>query len=250
MPKEKPHLNLVFIGHVDHGKSTTVGRLFYDLGLIDQRKLEELRKEAEEKGKAGFEFAYVMDKLKEERERGITIDVAYRDFETPKYYFTIIDAPGHVDFIKNMITGAAQADAAVLVVAATEGVQPQTKEHAILAKTLGINQMIVAINKMDMVNYDQKKFEEVKAEVEKLLKGFGYDMSKVIICPSPPSRATTWSRSPRTCPGTTAPPSTRPSTSSRSHPGPLTSLCASPSRTSTPSRVSVRSPWAVSSLVS
>jgi len=183
MPKEKPHLNLVFIGHVDHGKSTTVGRLFYDLGLVDQRKLEELRKEAEEKGKAGFEFAYVMDKLKEERERGITIDVAYRDFETPKYHFTIIDAPGHVDFIKNMITGAAQADAAVLVVAATEGVQPQTREHAILAKTLGINQLIVAINKMDMVNYDQKKFEEVKSEVEKILKGFGYDISKVVFIP-------------------------------------------------------------------
>ena len=183
MAKDKPHLNLVFIGHVDHGKSTTVGRLFFDLGLIDQRKLEELRKEAEEKGKAGFEFAYVMDKLKEERERGITIDVAYRDFETPKYYFTIIDAPGHVDFIKNMITGAAQADAAVLVVAASEGIQPQTREHAILSKTLGINQMIVAINKMDMVNYDQKKFEEVKAEVEKLLRGFGYDMSKVQIIP-------------------------------------------------------------------
>ena len=183
MPKEKPHLNLVFIGHVDHGKSTTVGRLFYDLGLVDQRKLEELRKEAEEKGKAGFEFAYVMDKLKEERERGITIDVAYRDFETPKYHFTIIDAPGHVDFIKNMITGAAQADAAVLVVAATEGVQPQTREHAILAKTLGINQLIVAINKMDMVNYDQKKFEEVKAEVEKILKGYGYNVSKVMFIP-------------------------------------------------------------------
>ena len=183
MPKEKPHLNLVFIGHVDHGKSTTVGRLFYDLGLVDQRKLEELRKEAEEKGKAGFEFAYVMDKLKEERERGITIDVAYKSFETPKYHFTIIDAPGHVDFIKNMITGAAQADAAVLVVAATEGVQPQTREHAILAKTLGINQLIVAINKMDMVNYDQKKFEEVKSEVEKILKGFGYDISKVVFIP-------------------------------------------------------------------
>ena len=89
MAREKPHLNLVFIGHVDHGKSTTIGRLFYDLGLIDERTLEEYRKEAEEKGKVGFEFAYVMDRLKEERERGITIDIAYRDFETKKYYFTI-----------------------------------------------------------------------------------------------------------------------------------------------------------------
>jgi len=183
MPKNKPHLNLVFIGHVDHGKSTTIGRLFFDLGLIDQRTMEELKKIAEEKGKVGFEFAFLMDKLKEERERGITIDVAYRDFETQKYYFTIIDAPGHVDFVKNMITGASQADAAVLVVAAPEGIMPQTREHAILAKTLGINQLIVAINKMDMVNYDQKKFEEVKAQLEKLLKGFGYDLNKVFFVP-------------------------------------------------------------------
>ena len=184
MAKDKPHMNLVFIGHVDHGKSTTVGRLFFDLGLIDQRKLEELRKEAEEKGKAGFEFAYVMDKLKEERERGITIDVAYRDFETQKYYFTIIDAPGHVDFIKNMITGAAQADAAVLVVAASEGVQPQTREHAILAKTLGINQMIVAINKMDKVNYDEKRYNEVKEQVVKLLKMVGYKVDEIPFIPT------------------------------------------------------------------
>ncbi len=183
MARNKPHLNLVFIGHVDHGKSTTIGRLFFDLGLIDERTMAELKKIAEEKGKPGFEFAFLMDKLKEERERGITIDVAYRDFETQKYYFTIIDAPGHVDFVKNMITGASQADAAVLVVAAPEGVMPQTREHAILAKTLGINQMIVAINKMDMVNYDQKKFEEVKAQVEKLLKGLGYDMNKVYFVP-------------------------------------------------------------------
>ncbi len=183
MARNKPHLNLVFIGHVDHGKSTTIGRLFFDLGLIDERTMAELKKIAEEKGKPGFEFAFLMDKLKEERERGITIDVAYRDFETQKYYFTIIDAPGHVDFVKNMITGASQADAAVLVVAAPEGVMPQTREHAILAKTLGINQMIVAINKMDMVNYDQKKFEEVKAQVEKLLKGLGYDMNKVWFVP-------------------------------------------------------------------
>ncbi len=183
MARNKPHLNLVFIGHVDHGKSTTIGRLFFDLGLIDQRTLEELKKIAEEKGKVGFEFAFLMDKLKEERERGITIDVAYRDFETPKYYFTIIDAPGHVDFVKNMITGASQADAAVLVVAAPEGIMPQTREHAILAKTLGINQLIVAINKMDMVNYDQKKFEEVKAQLEKFLKGIGYDLNKVYFVP-------------------------------------------------------------------
>ncbi|NPA86967.1 MAG: translation elongation factor EF-1 subunit alpha [Candidatus Diapherotrites archaeon] len=174
MAREKPHLNIVFIGHVDHGKSTTIGRLFYDLGLIDERTLEEYRKEAEEKGKVGFEFAYVMDRLKEERERGITIDIAYRDFETKKYYFTIIDAPGHQDFVKNMITGASQADAAVLVVAAPEGIMPQTREHAILAKTLGINQIIVFVNKMDMVNYDKAKFEQLKEELMKFLQGIGY----------------------------------------------------------------------------
>ncbi len=179
MPREKPHLNLVFIGHVDHGKSTTIGRLFYDLGLIDERLLEEYRKEAEEKGKVGFEFAYVMDKLKEERERGITIDIAYRDFETKKYYFTIIDAPGHQDFVKNMITGASQADAAVLVVAATEGIMPQTREHAILAKTLGIDQIIVFVNKMDMVNYDQNKFETLKNEIQKFLATVGYKADKI-----------------------------------------------------------------------
>ena len=179
MAREKPHLNLVFIGHVDHGKSTTIGRLFYDLGLIDQRTLEEYRKEAEEKGKVGFEFAYVMDKLKEERERGITIDIAYRDFETKKYYFTIIDAPGHQDFVKNMITGASQADAAVLVVAAPEGIMPQTREHAILAKTLGINQIIVFVNKMDMVNYDKAKFESLKEELQKFLQGIGYKPEQI-----------------------------------------------------------------------
>ena len=179
MAREKPHLNLVFIGHVDHGKSTTIGRLFYDLGLIDERTIEELRKEAEEKGKVGFEFAYVMDRLKEERERGITIDIAYRDFETKKYYFTIIDAPGHQDFVKNMITGASQADAAVLVVAAPEGIMPQTREHSILAKTLGINQMIVLVNKMDMVNYDKAKFESLREELMKFLQGIGYKPEQI-----------------------------------------------------------------------
>ncbi len=179
MAREKPHLNLVFIGHVDHGKSTTIGRLFYDMGLVDERLLEELRKEAEARGKVGFEFAYVMDRLKEERERGITIDIAYRDFETKKYYFTIIDAPGHQDFVKNMITGASQADAAVLVVAVTEGIMPQTREHAVLAKTLGIDQIIVFINKMDMVNYDKEKYEKLRDEIKKFLKALGYKDDKI-----------------------------------------------------------------------
>ncbi|RLF89944.1 translation elongation factor EF-1 subunit alpha [Thermococci archaeon] len=178
MPKEKPHVNIVFIGHVDHGKSTTIGRLLYDTGNIPEtiiKKFEEMG----EKGKS-FKFAWVMDRLKEERERGITIDVAHTKFETPHRYITIIDAPGHRDFVKNMITGASQADVAVLVVAATDGVMPQTKEHAFLARTLGIKHIIVCINKMDMVNYDQKVFEKVKAQVEKLLKMLGYKDFPVI----------------------------------------------------------------------
>jgi len=172
----KPHLNVVFIGHIDHGKSTTVGRLLLDSGAIDPRVIEQYRKEAAEKGKATFEFAWVMDRLKEERERGVTIDIAHKDFESNKYYVTIIDAPGHRDFVKNMITGTSQADAAILVVSAKEGVQEQTREHIYLARALGVPQMIVAINKMDATNppYSQDAFNQVKGEVEKLLKVVGY----------------------------------------------------------------------------
>ncbi|WP_099211568.1 translation elongation factor EF-1 subunit alpha [Thermococcus henrietii] len=178
MAKEKPHVNIVFIGHVDHGKSTTIGRLLFDTANIPENIIKKFE-EMGEKGKS-FKFAWVMDRLKEERERGITIDVAHTKFETPHRYITIIDAPGHRDFVKNMITGASQADAAVLIVAATDGVMPQTKEHAFLARTLGIGHIIVAINKMDMVNYDQKAFEKVKAQVEKLLKMLGYKDFPVI----------------------------------------------------------------------
>ena len=178
MAKEKPHVNIVFIGHVDHGKSTTIGRLLFDTANIPEQIIKKFE-EMGEKGKS-FKFAWVMDRLKEERERGITIDVAHTKFETPHRYITIIDAPGHRDFVKNMITGASQADAAVLVVAATDGVMPQTKEHAFLARTLGINHIIVAINKMDMVNYDEKRFKEVAAQVEKLLKMLGYKNFPII----------------------------------------------------------------------
>ncbi|MBD6955330.1 MAG: translation elongation factor EF-1 subunit alpha [Thermoplasmata archaeon] len=172
----KPHLNVVFIGHVDHGKSTTVGRLLLDTGAIDPRIIEQYRKEAAEKGKATFEFAWVMDRLKEERERGVTIDVAHKEFQSNKYYITIIDAPGHRDFVKNMITGTSQADAAILVVSAKEGVQEQTREHIFLARALGVPQMVVAVNKMDATTppYSQEAFNSVKAEVEKLLKNVGY----------------------------------------------------------------------------
>ncbi|MDE1855281.1 MAG: translation elongation factor EF-1 subunit alpha [Candidatus Micrarchaeota archaeon] len=180
---EKPHLNLIFIGHVDHGKSTTVGRLLYEAGAVSEQDLNKLKEEAKALGKATFEFAFVMDQLKEERERGVTIDIAHKDFQTQKYYFTIIDAPGHRDFVKNMITGASQADAAVLVCSAQEGVQTQTREHAQLAKILGINQIIVAVNKMDMVGYDSKKFDDTKAQLTNFLKAIGYDTSKILFIP-------------------------------------------------------------------
>ncbi len=181
---EKPHLNVVFIGHVDHGKSTTIGRLLFDTGFVPENVMRKLEEEAKKAGKATFEFAFVMDRLKEERERGLTIDLMHHEFKTPKYYVTIIDAPGHKDFIKNMITGTSQADGAVLVVSAKDGVQEQTKEHITLAKTLGISQIIVAINKMDEVGYDQKKYEEVKEEVSKYLKLVGFDPSKIPFIPT------------------------------------------------------------------
>jgi len=171
---KKPHMNLVTIGHVDHGKSTMVGRLLWDTGNLPEKKMRELKEIAKEEGKETFEFAYVLDHLQEERKRGLTIDLRHQKFESDNYYFTVIDAPGHRDFIKNMITGASQADAAVLVVAVDDSVQPQTKEHAYLAKTLGIDQLVVAINKMDKVDYDKSEYEKVKKDVEKLLTGVGY----------------------------------------------------------------------------
>ncbi|MEM3071251.1 MAG: translation elongation factor EF-1 subunit alpha [Candidatus Anstonellales archaeon] len=180
---EKEHLNLIFIGHVDHGKSTTVGRILYDTGALSEQELRKLKEEAEKLGKATFEFAFTMDTLKEERERGVTIDLSHKEFQTQKYYFTIIDAPGHRDFVKNMITGASQADAAVLVVSAKEGMQPQTKEHAFLAKVLGIGQLIVAVNKMDVINYDRVKFDEVKMQVSTMLKNIGYKPENIPFVP-------------------------------------------------------------------
>ena len=183
MAKEKEHMNLVFVGHVDHGKSTTVGRLLFDTGSVDEQAMRKLKDKAKELGKSGFEFAFVMDNLKEERERGLTIDLAHKKFDTDKYYFTIIDAPGHKDFIKNMITGASQADSAVLVVAANDGVMAQTKEHVFLCRTLGVQQVIVAINKMDMKDYSEDVFKKIKTDVETLLKTVGYDPTKVNFVP-------------------------------------------------------------------
>ncbi len=181
----KPHINIMTAGHVDSGKSTLIGRLLYDTGAIKEEEMRKLRELSQELKKETFEFAFVMDKLKEERERGLTIDIMHRPFETQKWFFTIIDCPGHRDFVKNMITGASQADACIFVVSAKtgEGVQEQTKEHAWLLKVLGINQIIVVLNKMDTVNYDEKRFNEVKADVEKLLKTIGYKVEEIPFIP-------------------------------------------------------------------
>ena len=184
MAKTKPHMNIVFVGHVDHGKSTTVGRLLYDSGNLPEQELKKLKDKAQELGKVGFEFAFVMDNLKEERERGVTIDLSHKKFITNKYEYTIIDAPGHRDFIKNMITGASQADVGVLVVAASDGIMEQTKEHVFLCRTLGVNQLAVLINKMDVINYDKMKFEKLKGELQNLLKSVQYKIDEINIIPT------------------------------------------------------------------
>jgi len=192
MGKDKTHINIVVIGHVDAGKSTTTGHLIYKCGGIDKRTIEKFEKEASEMGKGSFKYAWVLDKLKAERERGITIDIALWKFETNKYYFTIIDAPGHRDFIKNMITGTSQADAAVLVIASPTGEfeagiakSGQTREHALLAYTLGVKQMIVAINKMDdkSVNWAQSRYDEIVKEVSSFVKKIGYNPEKIPFVP-------------------------------------------------------------------
>ena len=180
---DKPHQNLAIIGHVDHGKSTLVGRLLFETGSVPEHVIEQYREEAEEKGKGGFEFAYVMDNLAEERERGVTIDIAHQEFDTEKYYFTIVDCPGHRDFVKNMITGASQADNAVLVVAADDGVAPQTREHVFLARTLGINELIIGINKMDVVDYSEDEYTDVVDEVKQLLKQVRFDTEDASFVP-------------------------------------------------------------------
>ena len=192
MGKEKGHINIVVIGHVDSGKSTTTGHLIYKCGGIDKRTIEKFEKEATEMGKGSFKYAWVLDKLKAERERGITIDISLWKFETPKFYVTIIDAPGHRDFIKNMITGTSQADCGVLVIASPTGEfeagiskNGQTREHALLAYTLGVKQLIVAINKMDdkASNYSESRYNEIKTEVSSFIKKVGYIPDKVAFVP-------------------------------------------------------------------
>lgn len=192
MGKEKLHVNIVVIGHVDAGKSTTTGHLIYKCGGIDKRTIEKFEKEAAELGKGSFKYAWVLDKLKAERERGITIDIALWKFETNKYEFTIIDAPGHRDFIKNMITGTSQADVAILIIASPSGEfeagiskTGQTREHALLAYTLGVKQLIVCVNKMDdkSVKYSEDRFKEIQKEVQNFIKKIGYNPKTVPFVP-------------------------------------------------------------------
>jgi len=192
MGKEKTHVSLVVIGHVDSGKSTSTGHLIYKCGGIDKRTIEKFEKEAEEMGKASFKYAWVLDKLKAERERGITIDIALWKFESADSVFTIIDAPGHRDFIKNMITGTSQADVAILMIASPSGEfesgwskEGQTREHALLSFTMGVKQMIVCCNKMDAkgADYKQDRYEEIKAEVGSYLKQVGYKLENVPFIP-------------------------------------------------------------------
>ena len=175
MAKEKPGLNVIFVGHVDQGKSTCVGRVFFDGGAVSEQEMKKFKEEAEKHGKAGFEFAYVMDNLKEERERGVTINLSYKKLMTQNYEVTIIDAPGHKDFVKNMITGASQADAAFLVVGCEDGVQPQTKEHVWLLRTMGVANISVLINKMDVVDYDEAKYKKAVEDVSGVIKQAGYN---------------------------------------------------------------------------
>jgi len=190
MPKDKVHVSLVVIGHVDAGKSTTTGHLIYKCGGIDKRTIEKFEKEAAELGKSSFKYAWVLDNLKAERERGITIDIALWKFETAKFSFTVIDAPGHRDFIKNMITGTSQADVAILVIDSAPGgfeggwaSEGQTKEHALLAFTLGVKQMIVALNKMDSCDYSESRYNDIKEEVSNYLKKVGYKPAKINFVP-------------------------------------------------------------------
>lgn len=188
---KKPHVNLVVIGHVDHGKSTMMGHFLYRLGVIDERTIEKYRKEASEIGRESWAYAWVLDTLREERSRGLTIDPTYTKFKTGKYYYTLIDAPGHRDFIKNMISGTSQADAAILVVSAKPNEFEagfsrggQTREHAILAKILGINNLIVCVNKMDAVGYKQDAYEYVKSELSKFLRTIGFNLEKIPFVPT------------------------------------------------------------------
>lgn len=163
---EKTVLKFVIVGHVDHGKSTLIGRLLYDTDSLPEGKVEEIKAICDSLGKE-FELGYIVDNLEEERGQGITIDTTQIIFKPKKRQYTIIDAPGHVELIKNMITGATQAEAAILIVNAQEGVQEQTRRHTYIINMLGLKQIIVVMNKMDLCNYRRERYKEVKDEIIK-----------------------------------------------------------------------------------
>src|SRR5213082_3698902 len=167
-------LRVVFVGHVDHGKSTLIGRILHDTGSLPEGKVEMVRKACAAEG-MGFEFAFLLDALLEEQKQNVTIDTTEIPFRTPRRQYAIIDAPGHKEFLKNMITGASRADAAVLVIAASEGVREQSRRHAYLLSLLGIKQVVVVVNKMDLVDYSEKRFREIEQEYRKFLQELGLE---------------------------------------------------------------------------
>lgn len=198
MSDTKEHISMVVCGHVDAGKSTTTGHLIFKLGGISQREMDKLQVEADQQGKSSFAFAYYMDKDKAERERGVTINCTTKEFFTDSYHYTIVDAPGHRDYVKNMITGAGCADVALLLVPAESGgfesaiakgdhttgeVQGQTRQHARLLGLLGIEKIIVGINKMDSCNWSEQRFNEIKEEMTKMLQQAGFKTKQVPFIP-------------------------------------------------------------------
>lgn len=172
-------LRVVFVGHVDHGKSTLIGRILHDTDSLAEGKIEQIQKACDAEGME-FEFAFLLDALLEEQEQNITIDTTQIFFRTKRRQYVIIDAPGHKEFLKNMITGASNADAAILVIAASEGVREQSRRHAYLLSLLGIQQLVVVVNKMDLANYDEKRFREIEAEYRNFLKGLGLEPRVVV----------------------------------------------------------------------
>ncbi|MDP8248080.1 MAG: GTP-binding protein [Candidatus Tritonobacter lacicola] len=176
---KRESMKIVIVGHVDHGKSTLIGRLLYDTGSLPPDRMEVIRKTCEEMGMP-VEFAFVMDHLREERERGITIDTAQTFFNTPSRDYVIIDAPGHKEFMKNMITGASQAETSILVIDVDEGVQEQTKRHAYILGMLNLKKNILVMNKMDLVDYSRERFEEVRDEVTAFLKRLDITPSYIV----------------------------------------------------------------------
>ncbi|APC40422.1 sulfate adenylyltransferase subunit 1 [Clostridium estertheticum] len=169
MGNTREQLRIVAVGHVDHGKSTVIGRLLYDTKSLPEGAIEKVKRIAKETGKP-FEYAYLLDAFEEEQKQGITIDTTSLQFHTDKRDYVIIDAPGHIEFLKNMITGAASAEAALLIIDAKEGIQEQSKRHGYILSLLGIKQVCVVVNKMDLIDYSQEKFNVIKDEMNAFLK--------------------------------------------------------------------------------